>query len=186
MLTPGTAGQGWLILSVGLAGVIAYQWQGELSLTRLVTAIEIEEPDLNALDPPEFVPPSEDIVAPILERPLFAASRRPVTAEETERPEAVQDQGTLLQLRLIGTMQAGRTRAALVQRGDAGLVRLRIGADLCGWRIDWIDDTGITLSHDGRSIRLELPLPAERPAKGRAKTVRCALDGDPATVPAKS
>ncbi|MDH3659749.1 MAG: hypothetical protein OEU92_06935 [Alphaproteobacteria bacterium] len=175
MTTNGRSRRGWLIACTALAAVIVYQWRSAVPLAPPVTAVEIDAAALDAVEPARFQPPTVDIVTPIVERPLFAASRRPSEPEAPAAPEGTAEQGKLLNLRVVGTMVTGEARTALLRQDGVGIRRIRLGDDLCGWRIARIDQTGVTLMHKDEIFRLDLPTPPRKSAEERATSIRCAL-----------
>ncbi|MGI9418824.1 MAG: hypothetical protein ACR2RA_13395 [Geminicoccaceae bacterium] len=156
----------WLTTSAGLAAVIALQMNSELSLTSPVTAAPTEaatdeaEPSVNALA--DYL--TVDTLDMIVERPLFSLSRRPFSpaVEQQEAPEGTARMQPL-SAKLAGTMLAGSSRMALLTHPSKGLLRLREGQDVDGWRIEEVRDDEVRLERgdEVELLRLRKGTPQE-------------------------
>jgi general secretion pathway protein N len=106
------------------------------------------------------------------ERPLFSASRRPPTVaspaaslpeEPPSAPAAPPPERP--QLSLMGTIVGSESSVALLKdSGSRALLRLHIGQENSGWRVQGIDSHSIVLEKGGQTITLDLPKPSEPPA----------------------
>ncbi len=119
--------------------------------------------ELPSFDGLGLLPPVETFDA-IVERPLFAPSRRPFTApepvvvEETYEPapDAPLEPGIVF----VGTVRRGDRVLALVDREDGGGVdTVRIGATINGWQVLAIEDRALELGQAGerRSLAMFAP-----------------------------
>ena len=166
----------WFLASAGLAGAIAVEMQTEPSLTPLATAALTEgeapvEPIDEMAENADWL--SAEAIDDIVDRPLFSASRRPfetatapvftVVAVDKEPEEAAT-------LDLIGTMLTGRSRIAMITHSDKGLLKLRRGDEVDGWRLVAISDHQVRLERDGETRHLGLRDDLETLRSPRAKT----------------
>lgn len=137
----------WLMASAGLIGVIMLQVNDEAWLAPPVTAATVEAADQRSHDTDGLVTssPNADWLDTIVERPIFSVSRRPFSAAvelPTARPEP---ETKALALTLAGTLLAGESRIALLAHPTDGLLRLRQGQKVDGWRIDEIREDEVRL-----------------------------------------
>ena len=123
---------------------------------------------------PEFALPPLVSYAAIVERPLFAASRRPSppAPEEPEEPEPDQAEAHAWSFILSGVVISNDQRMALLQRlSDGSTVRLRVGQEIDGWRIEAIEPDRVVLRQGDALEEVKLPNKIERAAvKGRLRT----------------
>jgi hypothetical protein len=154
----------WLSLAAAvLAALILLYWlllAGERALPEAVM------PDAAALasqnvDHPEA---DADIVAAIVERPLFLPDRRPVEEEPPEPTEAAQPRTDIFaNVRLLGVV--GSAGGVAIIGRPAGVVRVSRGEQLDGWTLDAIHVRIVRFTRAGDSAReLQLLYPHERAA----------------------
>lgn len=98
----------------------------------------------------------------MVERPLFAPSRRPPPAPAppipSDAPPAMPAPPP--DLALSGVIAGGRGGVALLKRpGDAAPVRLGLGGHIDGWTVAEIHPRAIVLSRDARSVTVGLSAP---------------------------
>ncbi len=102
------------------------------------------------------LPPRRSFSA-IVERPLFAPTRRPV--------EAAADLGQLATFSLDGVMISPEGRLAIVIHGNPPTVaRVREGQAIEGWSVTSVLPDRIVLSHDGTEHELGLKDKSQAPA----------------------
>jgi hypothetical protein len=122
------------------------------------------------------LPPPEQFVV-IVERPLFAQTRRPPPPSAAE-PAAPADSEPVAEaptpkpapppqvdFTLLGIVTAGSERHALVRRSDGGVVEIPEGGDISGWFAVLIDPERAVFRQGGTEEELELhfdaPVPPE-------------------------
>jgi general secretion pathway protein N len=99
--------------------------------------------------------PAMQAFAEVLERPLFASTRRPFQPEPVA-PPAPEPEPELV-LELAGIVIAARERFALLQAGDQEpLLKVREGDSVGGWRVLEIASGGLRLARGGRERELRL------------------------------
>jgi len=98
----------------------------------------------------------------MLQRPLFWAGRRPVTAQA---PPAVKPDGRLANYRLVGVLSIDGTGIALLSDQKGKTHKLELGARLDGWRLARLGRREAVFERHGE--REVLPLKAGRPAATR-------------------
>lgn len=148
----------WFLASVTLACIIISERNNDLSIAWPVTAAPADRP-VDSTDGPEPVligAPDVALLDAIIERPLFSASRRSFERHIRERPGAVALPVETVSLTLTGTLLAGEERLALLMHPVRGLLRLREGQRVDGWRIDDILEHDVYLKRADETIRLEL------------------------------
>lgn len=99
----------------------------------------------------------------MVERPLFAPTRRPPPAAAmpapAEAPPALPDPPP--NLALSGVIAGGGGGVALLKRlGDAAPVRVGLGGRIDGWTVAEIHPRSVVLARDARSVTVGLPVPA--------------------------
>ncbi len=154
------AAAGWLLISAGLIGTIALQLDGRFQFAPSLAVTAAPNPPsgdtTDRLDGLAITPPSPAALDDIVDRPLFSSSRRPFLVIENEAPKAVAAKDQSLSLILAGTMLAGESRLALLQHPTKGLLRLRQGQAIDGWRIGEIGLDEVSLQQGGRTASLRL------------------------------
>ena len=105
--------------------------------------------------PASVVVLDRDALAVIVERPVFAESRRPSATDEGPAPA--------LDFTLVGVVISDRERSAIVQPPHGGTVqRLAEGEEMGGWIIVDIAPDHILVRHD--TTETEMPLDYTAPA----------------------
>jgi type II secretory pathway component PulC len=105
--------------------------------------------------PASIVVLDRDSLAVIVERPVFAESRRPSASAEGPAPA--------LDFTLVGVVISDRERSAIVQPPHSGAVqRLAEGEELDGWIVVDIAPDHIVVRHD--TTEAEMPLDYTAPA----------------------
>ncbi len=120
---------------------------------------------------PEFALPPLESYAAIVERPLVAASRRP-PPPAPEEPEPDQAGAHAWPFILSGVVISNDQRMALLLRlSDGSTVRLRVGQEIDGWRIEAIEPDLVVLRQGDALEEVKLPNKIERAAvKRRLRT----------------
>ncbi len=173
----------WLTAAAALAGVIKLQVDDDVSLALPVTAAPVdmrpddeEERDTDVMD--DHL--TTGVLEMIVERPLFSWSRRPYSPPVDDVVAETAPEVQELSVKLAGTMLAGSSRLALFTHPSKGLLRLRQGQDVDGWRIVDIrdDEVRLQLGDDITLLRLRKGVPG----KGKMKNEQTAgaKDGDEA------
>lgn len=107
----------------------------------------------------------EVFYAALLERPLFAPGRRPVTPEpEIEvvvqepapAPAPVPEKPPAPDLKLLGVMGTGDTNRALVANGPGDPIWIDAGTTIAGWAVATIGTDWLELSLESETIRIEM------------------------------
>jgi hypothetical protein len=162
---------GLTALSIGLGAIVVV----EVSAGALGSAAL---PQLESRDPivPEIPIPSDidSLVAEILERPLFAASRVPfedaiIADEDSDEGEEVSQ---ALQARLTGVAILPEGREALFEREGGKPVAVKEGGQIEGWTVKAIRTNQVVLSSAAGDEVLE---PAN--AQGPIRRPRVAANG---------
>ncbi len=111
--------------------------------------------------------PSLQTFAAVVERPLFAPTRRFVRPVDAPEPEPVAEAGEEVlpepaaagpgrpDLRFFGTVRQGGKVAALVT-GDAGVERLKVGDDVEGWQVTEVTRDRLVLVREGEELAYEI------------------------------
>lgn len=113
--------------------------------------------------------PSLQAFAAVVERPLFAPTRRfqrPVDAAAPEEPVPVAEEEAppepeapggpeRPELRFFGTVRQGGKVAALVT-GEAGVGRLRVGDEVGGWEVTEVTRDRLVLANGGEEMAFEI------------------------------
>lgn len=111
-------------------------------------------------------------------RPIFSASRRPppaaVAAEPVARtPPPSSPRAERPQLSLVGTVVGDdASLGVFIDPASQAALRLKIGDDFQGWKLQSVRSREVTLTLDGQTAVLSLPQPgaikAAEPARGNA------------------
>ncbi len=149
----------WFLAAAGLCAAIAFQLNNEISIAVPVTAAPADPQEtvigggdsVDSLIPPDFA-----LLDAIVERPLFSLSRRPFEAPVEAMPDATPVAVKSMSFKLLGTMVAGDTRFALLAHPDKGMLRLRQGQEVDGWRIEDVVGNEVTISRGDETVRLKL------------------------------
>lgn len=148
----------WLLASAGLCAAIVFQLNNDSLIAVPVTAapadLSIEVADGSVVE--SFVAPDIALLDEIVGRPLFSASRQPFKVMIDQTSEAALATVTVLPFQLAGTMLSGDARFALLAHPERGMLRLREGQDVDGWRIDDIDVNEVFLTNGEETMRLRL------------------------------
>lgn len=145
----------WLMASLGLAGVITLQVKEKSWIATPViaaTAEPVQERD-RVDDGAMASLPDVDWLERIVERPLFSASRRPFSPAEEKPTAKPEPEVKKLALTLTGILLAGESRVALLTHPKEGLLRLRQGQKVDGWRVDQINGDMVRLKR-GHEVTL--------------------------------
>ena len=167
----------WTMVTIGLAGAIAYQAMDErATLSTVVAAPPDSVTENEATDEgATLLLPSEDLIADIVSRPLFSPSRRPappIALEQENGDEVVDDKPVL---ELIGTILVGERHIALLKHPTEGVIRRKPGERIGDWKLVDVNDERVSLeSEDGQeflTLRKDLAKPAvaRNPSKPRVK-----------------
>jgi hypothetical protein len=158
---------GWFLASAGLAGVIAFELSNGLPLAPAVTAAPmIVTADGGAQAVPAFEPPASAAIDEIVTRPLFSKSREPFVPA-AEAPVAAAAPAASFEL--IGTMVTGQSRIAMIQHAEKGVLWLREGQEIGGWRIAEIGGREVLLERDDETRDLRLRAEPLRPRANAEK-----------------
>lgn len=174
-----SATMGWFLASATLAGVIAFQLNNDVTLAWPVTAAPADTVlgDEDAAAPAVMGKPGLEALDAIVERPLFTASRRPYEGPEEELPAEMEPEIAAFSLTLAGTLLRGEQRLALLLHPEKGLLRLRQGQDVDGWRIEEIRGNEVHLKREDETMRLTLQKSVSPKAPGRSRGVSSAAPG---------
>lgn len=137
----------WLTLSAILAGVVAFEISDDVHLAPTVTAAPIERmaADVVELNPATVIVPSPDALDDIVDRPLFSVSRRPFEPMIDQQPLTAAAPDIDVPLQLVGTMLAEASDMVLLKHPTRGLLRLREGQTVDGWKVGEIDQNAVEL-----------------------------------------
>jgi hypothetical protein len=94
--------------------------------------------------------PSAELIAPALERPLFAPSRRPVA----DAPITAAPAPSAQTWRLVGVADSDGVSIAVID-ADGARARLKRGQSLNGWRLESVGRRSAVLVRDGERKELE-------------------------------
>lgn len=163
----------WLLASAGLCAVVAFQLSNEISIAVPVTAApaEVQTTQIDHGDVDWLIPPDYALLDMIVERPLFSLSRRPVEAPISARPASAPVVAKTMSFKLLGTMVAGDARLALLSHPEKGMLRLREGQDIDGWRIQDVRGSDVMISRGDETmhLRLQKPPPSSSPLQVTVK-----------------
>lgn len=147
-----------LILVLALSAAITFVWWSGATEWQAPRAVPPDE-SLISVPPSKFGGSLTYERDGILERPLFAADRRPMAVElapavASEEPVA---RNALDGVRLTGILGEGASGIAIID--DAGKSRRLVAGDRVGsWRLDGVDSfAAVFVDGGGRVRRLELP-----------------------------
>jgi hypothetical protein len=148
----------WFVASAGLCAVLAFQLNNEISIAVPVTAAPADPRTTDADDHggASLAPPDFALLDAIVERPLFSVSRRPLEAPADMLPELAPVVAKTISFKLLGTMLAGDARLALLSHPEQGMLRLRQGQEVEGWRIEDVLGSEVTISRGDEMVRLKL------------------------------
>lgn len=162
---------GWLALSAVLAGVVALEVSEDVDLAPMVTAAPIEATATEAdeLDLTIVAAPSPDALDDIVERPLFSTLRRPFEPVIEEQPMVAAVPNQRLSLQLVGTMLSESSEVVLLKHPIKGLLRLREGQVVEGWKVGDIGHNLVELRRGDEvewlRLRTDLLLPERQDHK---------------------
>lgn len=182
----------WLTAAAALAGVIMLQVNSDISLALPVTAAPAEAPlDEEARTTDAIAGTlTADILDVIVERPIFSWSRRPYLPPEDDVVMETTPEVRELSVKLAGTMLAGKSRLALFTHPSRGLLRLRQGQDVDGWRIEDIreDEVRLQLGDKVTLLRLRKGVPGKsrQPALGATNEPAAGTNNGDETVPGQT
>lgn len=165
----------WTMVTIGLAGTVAYQAVDERSTLSSVVAAppEVSPGDEPTNEAATLLFPSEDLITDIVARPLFSPSRRPpppIALQREDGNEVVDDKPVL---ELIGTILVGERHIALLKHPTEGLLRRKPGERIGDWKLIDVRDQRVSLeSEDGQEflmLRKDLAKPAIARSLGKPK-----------------
>jgi hypothetical protein len=163
----------WLLLCMGLAGIVALELS--LPLAPQVTAALPPAPLPEfAPEPDPFDPPSRGAFAQIAVRPLFSQSRRPFVPESEAEEERPDDR---IAIELVGTLLTEQGWAALLQPHNQNARWLRAGEKIAGWQVDTIERDRVSLHLDDEAKILQLRADLVQPGKPSKKAERRRVQG---------
>jgi hypothetical protein len=157
----------WFLASAGLCVAVVFQLNNEISITVPVTAapadpktIEMGYSNVDSLVPPDFA-----LLDMIVDRPLFTVSRRPFESPIDTVPNVTPVVAKTMSFKLLGTMVAGDARLALLSHPEKGMLRLRQGQEVDGWRIEDVRGHDVMISRGDETVRLKLQksIPSSNP-----------------------
>lgn len=152
-----------LAVNVALAGGVAYLWS-DADRARWAEPAALPPALEEAATAPSAEPADVTRYRETIERPLFAATRRPAPrAEQDAEKQAAAD--TLKDVRLLGTYGAGERGGIIVVRGGK-VERLAIGDRIGGWQVAGGGEgrSAELVRSDGQRRQLELALNSAAPA----------------------
>jgi hypothetical protein len=175
--------------------------------TTYVTELRIEGEPAVIVRPPVGSPPAPErtlsanplwevplaSLSSTRERPIFSPSRRPpppvvvaLPVAKDPPPAPKPQQVERPQLLLVGTIAGGGQSIGIFvdQTTDAAL-RLKLGEDYQGWKLQSVRGREVTLQRDQQTTILSLPQPGttELPARLRTRTEAAAMPGATEPVP---
>jgi hypothetical protein len=136
-----TARLALLAFCIGLAGIIVGEQVLSVAVVEASTAYA--EPMAPAASPPPAVD-TDAIVAKILERPLFTASRR--APRPPEAPAPPPPTAPELKARLAGMLVGPDDKQALFAREGGAVVAVREQQEIDGWTVTAIDIDKVVVS----------------------------------------
>ncbi|MDB5944740.1 MAG: hypothetical protein JWQ13_4306 [Ramlibacter sp.] len=140
--------------NIALAGVLAWLWvtpQGQVRNVRWTPPAPLR-PVLNDSELPSWSVDLGSFVA-ALDRPLFAATRRPPPKPE-EAPAVVAD--TLGDVRILGLYSTGGTSGGGIVRAEGKIRRVRQGDVLGGWTIKEVRPHELLLARGNEERTLDV------------------------------
>ena len=121
---------------------------------------EIAEP---LLQPKVTILPELDILTAMVERPLFASTRRQAAVEMSHQPQVVVDMRPVPvvipepEMTFVGTLVRDNDVLALVTRGyDGSVESIGIGEEIDGWKVVAIDDRAVSLALEDRHLKFSI------------------------------
>ncbi len=116
----------------------------------------------------------------IMAHPIFAPDRAPPAAE-------ADNSSNLSGVEVLGTAIAGKTSAALVRDADGDFSRLKIGEDLDGWKLVFIEPKELVFDRNGerRSVQISATAPS-RPGSTTKMGVAGSMTGSAASATTSS
>jgi len=148
----------WLLLSAGLCATIVFQLNNDNFIAVPVTAApadsSVEITDSNLVD--SIAGPDMAVLDAIVDRPLFSASRQPFEAPIDQASDEAPSAMASLPFQLAGTMLSDNARFALLVHPEKGMLRLREGQDVDGWRVEDVDVNEVLLTNGDERMRLWL------------------------------
>jgi hypothetical protein len=161
-----------LAVNVALAGGVAYLWS-DADRARWAEPAPLPPALEDVVPAPAAEPADVARYRETVERPLFAATRRPAPrADQEAEKQAAAD--TLKDVRLLGTYGAGERGGIIVVRGGK-VERIAVGERIGGWQVAGSGQgrNAELVRGDGQRRQLELALnnvaPAAPAAAGRAE-----------------
>lgn len=113
--------------------------------------------------------PSEDSAsfAPLSERPLFVATRRPQPPAPVEaKPESVVVAAPTISVTLLGTMLSAAQRWVLVKQGN-DVSQVTVGQSIDGWVLEDVKQSSATFRSGDRKQTIYLPDSVPQGAAGQ-------------------
>jgi hypothetical protein len=159
---------------VFLAGILWLEFR-----PRVAEPTALSEPSSKSATPPATLmnePAIKQLVATILARPLFSATRRPPESEQGAQPDTA-----LKDLRLTGIMVMPDQRVAIFAKAGEKPLVLSEGEMIGDWHIDNIAPQSVSLSGPTGTTTLE-PLPDPKLVRAQPSAAKPALMPPP--VPA--
>lgn len=170
-----------LIWLLGIANIVLawliYEEVADLSETEaLQTADTVAPSDPGPTQSPAaFSMPDKESLAVILERPVFAQSRRP-SGRAGAGPEE-----TSIDFMLSGVVISGDERSALIRPSDGGTIRqLNVGENIAGWTLVEVAADRVIVRRDTVEAEVFLDYAAPAPAGLRTEVPRDASKTGPA------
>ena len=174
-----------LVLAIAVAPVPALAVSAETLDAEATAANAVLSPEASGVDGANTAPTTmsdPDIAAPVgnplwkvplsalnatRDRPLFSASRLPAAAaavappqETSPAPPPEPSSPQRPELSLMGTIVGSNSSVALLRAaGSQELLRLHLGQENSGWRVEAIDRNSVVVAKGGQSVRLDLPKP---------------------------
>ena len=150
----------WLVAAVG-SGLVAFLAAFTPSPLR-VFDVFATVPKIAVREPPKLAlreMPAVENYSEIAQRTIFNPGRKP-DPENREAGVAVTASaadGDLSAYRVVGIVSDSTTQRAIVERQGGTSLHVAPGDSLGGWRVSKIDAMGLSLTKDGRSVRLVIP-----------------------------
>ena len=151
----------WLAAALG-SGFVAFVAAFVPSPLRVFDVFE-SAAKVEVREPPKLAmaeAPALEMFTEITARPIFNAARKPdPDARAAATPDAAGANvgADLSEFRLVGIVADSTTQRAIVERQGSASLHVAPGDSLGGWRIVKIDAAGITVTKDGRSVRVVIP-----------------------------
>jgi len=154
-----------LIVAIAISGLLAAGRALELErepLPPLLEATTATEGAQAGGEPhPAVIGPADLAqVRNLVERPPFAADRRPTIAAveaPNDTPDSAEALVQAVDARLLGVIRDGDERLAVLVPGSGGeTVIVRQGSEIGGWRVEIIQDSRIILRNGEQTAEIEL------------------------------